>query len=158
MFRPYGLYGGSPGRLSRNYLDPHRGHRLLESKVTMTIKRGDVFRHEVAGAGGWGHPLERDPAAVVKDVRNELMSLQAAADEYGVVIDPQTWTVDAIASQRPRAIIHARRGWTEVPKGQREEPPQRAAATDARWGTDHACPAREKGAYHGQRDGCTGRF
>jgi N-methylhydantoinase B len=79
--------------------------------MTMTIKGGDVFRHKVAGAGGWGHPLERDPAAVVKDVRNELMSLQAAEDEYGVVIDLQTWTVDAIASQRLRAIT--RTAWLD---------------------------------------------
>ena len=34
----------------------------LPSKFTMTIRRGDVFRHEIAGAGGWGDPLERDPA------------------------------------------------------------------------------------------------
>ena len=41
----------------------------------MTVKRGDIFRHVLAGAGGWGDPLERDPAAVLKDVRNELLSL-----------------------------------------------------------------------------------
>ena len=40
----------------------------------MTMKRGDVFRHEVAGAGGWGDPLERDPALVLRDVRNEFVS------------------------------------------------------------------------------------
>ena len=32
----------------------------------MTMRRGDVFRHEVAGAGGWGDPLERDPAMVLR--------------------------------------------------------------------------------------------
>ena len=34
----------------------------------MIIRRGEVFRHELAGAGGWGDPLERDPEAVLKDV------------------------------------------------------------------------------------------
>ena len=43
-------------------------------KLTMTIRQGDVFRHVLAGAGGWGDPLERDPAAVLRDVRNELLS------------------------------------------------------------------------------------
>ena len=60
---------------------------MLPSKLTMTIKRGDVFRHVLAGAGGWGDPLERDPAAVLRDVRNELLSPEKAAADYGVVVD-----------------------------------------------------------------------
>jgi N-methylhydantoinase B len=114
--RPYGLYGGYPGQPSVNVMNPHDENRPLASKVTMTIKRGDVFRHEVAGAGGWGDPLERDPAAVLKDVRNELISLQVAADDYGVVIDAKTWIVDDAATQRRRVALRAARGWTEVPQ------------------------------------------
>ena len=121
-FRPYGLYGGYPGKPSWNYLNPDRENRLLESKFTMTIQRGDVFRHEVAGAGGWGDPLERDPAAVLKDVRNEMISLHAAADDYGVIINAPTWAVDAAATQRRRTSIRAARGWTAVPKVLGEEP------------------------------------
>ena len=60
----------------------------------MTMKRGDVFRHEQPGPGGWGDPLERDPARVLRDVRNELVSVGAARDDYGVVIDVKSWTVD----------------------------------------------------------------
>lgn len=122
--RPYGLYGGYPGKPSVNYLNPDRENRLLESKVTMTIKRGDLFRHELAGAGGWGDPLERDPAAVVKDVRNELIGLAAAANDYGVVIDPQTWVIDQAATQRLRTEIRAARGWSVVPKVLWEDPPK----------------------------------
>jgi N-methylhydantoinase B len=125
-FRPYGLYGGYPGKPSWNYLNPDSENRLLESKVTMTIKRGDVFRHEVAGAGGWGDPLERDPAAVAKDVRNELLSLNAARDDYGVILDATTWTVDGVATRRLRADMRARRGWSQVPQVLWEDPPKRA--------------------------------
>ena len=127
-FRPYGLYGGSPGKPSWNYLYRDGEYQLLESKVTMTIKRGDVFRHEVAGAGGWGDPLERDPAAVVKDVRNEMISLAVAADDYGVVIDANTWTVDEAATQRRRVEIRTTRGWTQAPTVLWQEPPQGSAA------------------------------
>ena len=66
----------------------------------MTIPRGTVFRHEVAGAGGWGDPLERDPAAVLKDVRNELVSLTAAREFYGVIINASTWTVEVERTQQ----------------------------------------------------------
>jgi N-methylhydantoinase B len=127
-FRPYGLYGGYPGKPSWNYLHRDGEHQLLESKLTMTIKHGDVFRHEVAGAGGWGDPLERDPAAVVKDVRNDMISLAVAADDYGVVIDTRAWTVDDAATQRRRTEIRAARGWTQVPTVLWEEPPQGSAA------------------------------
>jgi N-methylhydantoinase B len=122
--RPYGLYGGYPGKPSWNYLNPERENRPLDSKITMTIKRGEVFRHEVAGAGGWGDPLERDPAAVLKDVRNELISLAVAASEYGVIIDPHLWKVDETATQRRREEIRAARGWSEVPKVLWDDPPR----------------------------------
>jgi N-methylhydantoinase B len=68
----------------------------------MNIKYGDVFRHEVAGAGGWGDPLERDPDKVLKDVRNEFISADSARAEYGVVVDTETWTVDEAATARLR--------------------------------------------------------
>ena len=122
--RPYGLYGGNPGKPSSNYLNPDRGNQPLESKLTMTIRRGEVFRHELAGAGGWGDPLERDPEAVLKDVRNELISLSVAANDYGVVIDTPNWQVDAAATRRLRAEIRAARGWSEVPKVLWEESPK----------------------------------
>ena len=112
-FRPYGLYGGGPGRNSMNYLNPQSENVLLASKITMMMKHGDVFRHEVAGAGGWGDPLERDPDAVLRDVRNEFVSLEAARREYGVVI--AAGNVDTAATKTLRAEMRAARGWTEPP-------------------------------------------
>jgi N-methylhydantoinase B len=120
--RPFGLYGGSPGRPSENYLNPDGESRALPSKFTMTIKRGDVFRHVLAGAGGWGDPLERDPDTVLRDVRNELLSPDKAAADYGVVIDTKAWRVDAAATAQRRSVIRARRGWRDVPKVQRHDP------------------------------------
>src|SRR5499426_889724 len=120
--RPFGLYGGSPGQPSENYLNPEGENRTLPGKLTMTIKAGDVFRHVLAGAGGWGDPLERDPAAVLKDVRNELLSRAKAAADYGVVVDVERWAVDEQATKRRRDEIRKHRGWREVPKVQRHDP------------------------------------
>jgi N-methylhydantoinase B len=122
--RPFGLYGGSPGGPSENYLNPQAENRELPGKFTMTIRRGDIFRHVLAGAGGWGDPLERDPAAVLKDVRNELLSPQKAADDYGVIVDTARWTVDAAATARRREEIRRARGWNVVPKVQWQDPPK----------------------------------
>ena len=115
-FRPYGLYGGKPGKPSWNIINPETEHRVVTAKVTMLIKRGDVYRHEQPGPGGWGDPLEREPWRVLKDVRNEFVSLKSAREDYGVVLDTTTWTVDEAATERLRAEQRAARNWTEVPK------------------------------------------
>jgi N-methylhydantoinase B len=52
-----------------------------------TIGEGDVYVHRIAGGGGFGDPLERDPAAVRRDVANGKVSAAAAAADYGVVVD-----------------------------------------------------------------------
>jgi N-methylhydantoinase B len=114
-FRPYGLYGGHPGRPSCNVLNPDTEARALPSKFIMTMKRDDVFRHDQPGPGGWGDPLERDPSHVLRDVRNELVGLASAREDYGVILDPAAWTVDAAATAGLRAELRARRGWREVP-------------------------------------------
>lgn len=123
--RPFGLYGGSPGAPSENVLNPDTDPRPLPSKFTITIRRGDVFRHVLAGGGGWGDPLERDPLLVLRDVRNELLSVAKAAADYGVVI--ADGMVDEAATERRRAELRARRGWREPPAVQRTDPPMRTA-------------------------------
>jgi N-methylhydantoinase B len=130
--RPFGLYGGSPGAPSENYLNPDAQAALLPSKLTMNIKKGDVFRHVLAGGGGHGDPLERDPNAVLRDVRNEMLSPGKAAADYGVVIDTATWTVDAAATRARRAAIAAARAWRSVPKVQRQDPPSPGGGGSAR--------------------------
>ena len=84
---PYGLAGGRPGTPSDNVLNPDGERRQLPSKCTLEIRQGDVFRHLLAGAGGWGNPLERDPELVLKDVLEEKLSADYARREYGVAID-----------------------------------------------------------------------
>ena len=118
--RPYGLYGGRPGQPSSNVLNPDRNARPLESKVTTTMFRGDVIRHEWAGGGGWGDPLDRDPARVLRDVRNEYVSEESARDDYGVVIDTATWTVEEAATEARRDAL----------KSGRTAPPSKVSWTD----------------------------
>ncbi|MBI3964424.1 MAG: hydantoinase B/oxoprolinase family protein [Chloroflexi bacterium] len=115
-FRAYGLYAGRPGRLGVNVLNPETERRVLPGKLTMTIRHGDVLRHEMPGPGGWGDPLDREPWRVLRDVRNEFVSLESARDDYGVVIDPAAWTVDSIATAELRVQLRAARSWLEPPK------------------------------------------
>jgi N-methylhydantoinase B len=129
-FRPYGLYGGWPGQPSWNFMNPETDNRELPSKLTMEIRRGEVFRHELAGGGGWGDPLERDPELVLKDVRNELLSPEKAKADYGVVVDVGTWTVDEAATETARQAICAARPAGELPVVAWEDPPETASAAE----------------------------
>ena len=101
---PYGLAGGQAGTPTQNILNPDGAAQVLSSKPTLTIRRDDVFRHAEAGAGGWGNPLERDPALVLADVRNEKVSRQRARSVYGVAITP-AGDIDWPATEQLRTSV-----------------------------------------------------
>ena len=91
---PWGLYGGQDGRKAYYILNPDGESRELGSKMTLDVKPGDVVSYRTCGGGGWGPPEERDPALVLRDVREAKVSLERARTVYKVAIDPDTWTVD----------------------------------------------------------------
>ena len=113
--RPYGLYGGRPGKSSQNIMNPDGEAEQLDSKLTMTLRKGDVFRHELPGGGGWGDPLDRDPEKVREDVRNEYVTTEGAVNEYGVIIDRDDYTVDTEATRELRRSLRESRMDTPVP-------------------------------------------
>jgi N-methylhydantoinase B len=109
-FGAYGLAGGGAGRLSRNVLNPGAHERLLPGKTTLQVNCGDELRHELAGAGGWGDPLERDPLLVLADVRNEKVTAEHARAAYGVVIDASGDRVAEPETTRLREELRAAAG------------------------------------------------
>ncbi len=105
--RPYGLQGGGEGAPSRNILNPGTSQeQALPAKLTMTMRRGDVFRHELPGAGGWGDPLARDLDAIAQDLRLGKISPDAALRDHGVVLRQDSLEIDPAATEATR---HARR-------------------------------------------------
>jgi N-methylhydantoinase B len=101
-FQPYGLNGGKPGAPSLNILNPDGERQVLPSKFLLTIKRGDVFRLHLAGGGGYGDPLRRDPERVLSDVIEEKLTLAHARDAYGVVITGDPPEIDWEVTKRLR--------------------------------------------------------
>ena len=73
------------------------------------MRHGDVYRHELAGAGGWGNPFERDPERVLRDVMEEKISPAYARREYGVVIDERMWKIVPEETARLRAAAKTSR-------------------------------------------------
>ena len=104
-FAPYGLFGGQPGALARTVINPGAGEQPVHGKQSREFAYGDVMSFQQSGAGGYGDPFERDPRAVLEDVLDDYVSIEAARERYGVVISGTgaALTVDAAATQALRA-------------------------------------------------------
>jgi N-methylhydantoinase B len=109
-YPPWGLWNGKTGAPSAH---------LLRLPDEQDFKNVDVVRHWVpanseaviltAGGGGWGDSLEREPEKVRWDVLEEYISLRAAHEEYGVVLDPDTLEIDWEGTTRLRADLRKKR-------------------------------------------------
>jgi len=101
---PWGLHKGKAGD-SACY--------LLKSPGENDFAQKNAYRHPVVadsevivrtgGGGGWGDPLDRDPASVRWDVIEGLVSRERALADYGVMLDAKTLAVDAAATTQERA-------------------------------------------------------
>jgi N-methylhydantoinase B len=101
---PWGVAGGKAASGGRCVVNPGRpDERLLRPLSDGNIvRRGDVVRIETGGGGGWGHPFDRPVERVRRDVAGGFVSIEAAREDYGVVIDA-SGAVDAAATERLRA-------------------------------------------------------
>ena len=99
--QPWGLAGGQPGAFSKTSVVLSGKEREI-GKETLQLKRGDILRVQVAGAGGWGNPLERDVKMVENDVLNQKVSLERAKAAYGVVFNSQAMEVDKPTTKKLR--------------------------------------------------------
>ncbi len=50
------------------------------------LKAGSILAYQHGGGAGFGSALARDPAAVLDDVLDEIISIERARDRYGVVL------------------------------------------------------------------------
>ncbi len=79
---PWGVAGGQSGRGGRCVINPGRGdERVIVPMSDGTIlRRGDVLRIETGGGGGHGHPFDREPEQVRRDVRGGFVSRESARE------------------------------------------------------------------------------
>ncbi len=87
-YRPWGFQGGSDGHTAGLTLRHATGEsESLPSKMPHTsAKAGDSFICIGPAGGGYGDPLERDMRQVLEDVRDGLISIDTARNDYSVVI------------------------------------------------------------------------
>jgi len=113
----YGVNGGKAGRPFCVTVDTAGAAHDLGGLVDgEPVLAGQIVRVVTTGGGGWGDPLEREVEFVQRDVIEGKVSLHAAREEYGVVLDGdvETCTVNAEATAALREKLKA---------GRRGEPP-----------------------------------
>lgn len=88
-FTPAGLFGGGSPAPASATLNPGPRAEALPPLFSRSLASGDVLRLEQSGGGGYGDPSERDTERVAADVRDGYVSVEAAADVYGVVLDAE---------------------------------------------------------------------
>ena len=99
---PWPFRGGQPGTTAAlDLAHTARETERLPSKVPYhpTVE-GDTFIAYGASGGGYGPAWERDPARVLDDVLDGLITPQAAARDYGVVIAGDAVDAGATAARR----------------------------------------------------------
>ena len=99
QFAGWGVFGGVGPRPMRVTLNPGADNeKALHPLQTLLVKEGERLMVEMAGGGGYGDPLERDPTMVADDIANGFVSSDVARSTYGVAVHPDTLAVDRDAT------------------------------------------------------------
>ena len=106
-FHPWGLAGGQEGGSGAFYRVRAKDGsvtRMGHKTTSLPLEKGDVIQVVTPGAGGYGDPLRRPAEAVLRDVMEKKVSVQAAEKVYGVVIRAQgvNYIIDEQATQALR--------------------------------------------------------
>ncbi|MBA4306192.1 MAG: 5-oxoprolinase [Sphingopyxis sp.] len=111
---PWGVNGGEPGKRARKVLEKADGTaQIIGNKVEdVHVEEGDQLHFITWGGGGWGDPLDRDPALVGKEITQGLVTVEGAK-AYGVVAGSDG-AVDHAATEALRTKMRAERPALEL--------------------------------------------
>jgi N-methylhydantoinase B len=109
-FAGAGLDGGHSGALGEFIVDEDA---RPQPKSLVRLRPDSCVQLNLPGGGGYGNPIERDPASVLDDVTKGFVSLESAARDYGVVVQylgtagqlvrlPEHFVIDESATRRLR--------------------------------------------------------
>ena len=116
---PWGVAGGMSAGVGRAVVNPGRANQRLLPPLSdgNKLRKGDILRIETGGGGGRGHPFDRPPSLVLRDVLDGYVSVEAAARDYGVVISEGALdhaATDARRTNRPDARAFHRTGYVDA--------------------------------------------
>ncbi len=103
----FGLFGGREGTL--NTIELHRPdgtvHRPTSKDLVRDVPTGTRYVQRAGGGGGYGDPRRRPAEVVAREVRDGVVSRDAARELYGVAFVDGTFVVDDAATAALRAGV-----------------------------------------------------
>ena len=133
-----GMMGGYPGETNeykykrnsdiQSHIEPGQMvddiSELNGEDVTLQLRQVDFQQQPVdvyavvcSAAGGFGDPLDRDTKLVQMDIEGNAVTVEAAREIYGVIVDPDTLEVNQDATYKLRADTrhHRLKGYSGTP-------------------------------------------
>ena len=95
-----GVLGGKPGTVCRHWKGPIGKVKYGRALEVGFAAKGRLLGIEMMGGGGVGNPLERDPDLVLEDVINKYVSIESAREDYGVIINTETFQIDEFKTKK----------------------------------------------------------
>lgn len=92
-------------------MNPEQGERKFND-IDMVVRprlNGDTSYISVSGGGGYGDPIEREPEAVLRDLKYGRTTAWAAQNIYHVVYDADSLRLDEAATMAKRQDVRQRR-------------------------------------------------
>ncbi len=102
---PVGVFGGEEGLVGQLIKNPGTPEQEdWPSKVTgAKVAAGDLVQIIGPSGGGYGDPKKREPEMVLNDWLDDFVTLDKAREIYGVVINPETESINEQETRRLRS-------------------------------------------------------
>ncbi len=100
----FGLFDGKDSTLNTIELLYKDGktYKTTSKDLVEDVPEGTVLFQQAGGGGGYGHPFKRNSELVAQEVKNGIISLDKAKEDYGVALDPKTFKVNKKETKKLR--------------------------------------------------------
>ena len=101
---PFGLFDGKGATLNKIELSYSDGkvYKATSKDLVDDVPEDTILFQQAGGGGGYGDPYLRQPAQVAREAKNGIISIRKAKEDYGVVIDPETFEVNLKETEKLR--------------------------------------------------------
>ncbi len=100
----FGLFGGKNATLNKIEIiyPDSKVYKTTTKDLVEKVPDGAILFQQAGGGGGYSDPFKRPVEKVQEEVRNGIISIEKAKEDYGVVIAPDTYKVDIGETKRIR--------------------------------------------------------
>jgi N-methylhydantoinase B len=101
----FGLFGGKEGTLNKIEITYPDGkvYKATTKDLLEGVPSGAILFQQAGGGGGYGDPFKRPKEKVAEEVKNGIISVKCANENYGVVVDPDTFEINLEETEKLRS-------------------------------------------------------